>query len=140
MRMFYGNPLATTFMTWGWWDLSSNSPPPAQMIITTPGAASYTLTPLGQKWIDLMNLFSTHASLVVGGDDTVNFTGYYGSYDITVGGKVYAVDFTKGTTELTLVPEPSTWVLALLGTCALAAFARRRVARRHRISRETVAK
>ena len=46
VRMFYGNPLATTFMVWGWWDTASsiatNGTPPAQMIVTTPGSSAHT--------------------------------------------------------------------------------------------------
>ena len=34
LRMFYGNPLADTFMLWGWWDVAGNTPP-AQLIITS---------------------------------------------------------------------------------------------------------
>jgi hypothetical protein len=134
MRMFYGNPLATTFMIWGWWDTAASAAPPAQMIVTTPGSNTYTLTPLGQKWVDLMNEFSTH---LVGQDADhleplvqnggINFTGFYGDYEITIGGKTYPLTLTKGVTDYTIVvPEPPAADLALIAICLLAMLPRYR--------------
>jgi hypothetical protein len=101
MRMMYGNPLADTFMIWGWWDTSGNNPS-AQMIVTTPGANGYTLTPLGQKWVSLMNAFTTPTQgATVNPDGTINFNGFYGEYAIqgTLNGNAFTfatVDFEKG--------------------------------------------
>jgi GH35 family endo-1,4-beta-xylanase len=104
VRMLYGNPLADTFMVWGWWDTSGNTPP-AQMIVTANGASGYTLTPLGQKWVDLMNEFSTHVTPTVNADNTINFNGYYGDYALTINGQSHPYHLTlqKGTTNYSLV-------------------------------------
>src|SRR5262249_1620645 len=90
LRMFYGNPLADTFMNWGWWDTQGNTPP-YQMIVTTNGAGGYTLTALGQKWVDLMKAFNTQSPASVNADGTLNFTGDDGTYNLTAGGVPYAV-------------------------------------------------
>ena len=101
VRMFYGNPLGDTFMNWGWWDVSGSTPP-AQMIITTPGASGYTLTPFGQKWVDLMNEFSTSTqNVTVNADGSINFNGFYGEYAVqgTLNGNAFTfvtVGFEKG--------------------------------------------
>lgn len=96
VRMVYGNPLADTFMVWGWWDVAGSTPP-AQMIVTTTTGGSYMLTPLGQKWVNLMNAFTTPTqSVSVGADGSINFNGFYGEYALTYNGNTYAtVDFEK---------------------------------------------
>jgi GH35 family endo-1,4-beta-xylanase len=114
MRMIYGNPQADTFMVWGWWNLSTNSAPPAQMIVTTPGASSYTLTALGQKWVDLMNEFSTHVSPSLANGE-INFDGYYGNYTVTVNGVAHPLTLTKGTTNYAILINPTPGDLDLDG-------------------------
>jgi len=114
MRMIYGNPQADTFMIWGWWNLSTNSAPPAQMIVTSPGANSYTLTAIGQKWVDLMNAFSTHVSPSLTGG-AVNFNGYYGDYTVTVNGVTHPLTLTKGTTNYAILINPTPGDLDLDG-------------------------
>ena len=102
VRMVYGNPLADGFMNWGWWDTSAsvaaNGAPPAQMIVTTPGASGYTLTPLGQEWVSLMNAFTTPTqTATVDSSGNLHFSGFYGEYALSSNGNIYAtVDFEKG--------------------------------------------
>jgi GH35 family endo-1,4-beta-xylanase len=109
VRMFYGNPLATTFMVWGWWDTSGNTPP-AQMIVTTPGAASYTLTALGQKWVSLMNEFSTHTTGTVDANSAIQFNGFYGDYNIGSQSGFSNLTLAKGTSQYALqLAAPPKW-------------------------------
>jgi GH35 family endo-1,4-beta-xylanase len=113
MRMMYGNPQADTFMIWGWWDTHGNTPP-AQLIVTNPGANGYTLTALGQQWVSLMNAFTTPTqTLTVGADGTIDFSGFYGDYTVTINGVNYDLDLQKGTTFY-VVPEPAAGSLAVL--------------------------
>jgi GH35 family endo-1,4-beta-xylanase len=104
MRMLYGTPLATSFMMWGWWDRSTSPYPPAAMLDNTQGNSS--LTPMGERWQDLMSEFSTHVAPTVDANGQVNFTGFYGKYDITVSGQSYTLDLTKGTSLYTLLVNP----------------------------------
>src|SRR5262249_23508498 len=93
--------LGSSFMIWGWWDTSGNTPP-AQLIVTTPGASGYTLTNLGQKWVSMMNAFTTPAqNVTVNPDGTINFNGFYGEYAVqgTLNGNPFTfatVNFEKG--------------------------------------------
>jgi GH35 family endo-1,4-beta-xylanase len=104
MRMLYGTPLATTFMMWGWWDTSTNPYPPAAMLDNTQG--NNVLTPIGQRWQELMSEFSTHVSQTVDANGQVNFTGFYGTYEITVNSQTYILDLTKDTSLYTLLVNP----------------------------------
>jgi GH35 family endo-1,4-beta-xylanase len=114
VRMIYGNPQADTFMVWGWWNLLANGAPPAQMIVTTPGASGYTLTPLGQEWVNLMNEFSTHVSPALSGG-AINFNGYYGDYTVTVNGVAHPLTLAKGTTNYAILINPTPGDLDLDG-------------------------
>lgn len=110
VRMFFGNPNATTFMNWGWWDLAANSAAPMKMITTTPGASTYTLTPLGQKWVDLMNAFSTHSSAVVDATGAISFSGFYGDYNIGAQGVYSNLSLAKGTSGYSVaMSAPPLW-------------------------------
>jgi GH35 family endo-1,4-beta-xylanase len=104
MRMLYGTPLATTFMMWGWWDTSGSAYPPAAMLDNSQG--NNVLTPIGQRWQNLMSTFSTHVTPTVNADGTINFTGFYGDYALTIGGRSFNLDLTKGATQYTLLVNP----------------------------------
>ncbi|HEY2826950.1 MAG TPA: endo-1,4-beta-xylanase, partial [Pirellulales bacterium] len=100
LRMIYGTPNATTFMIWGWWDVtgSSSGYPVAAMLDNTSGTGNNTVvTPIGLKWEQLMALWSTHTTVTPDADGNLSFTGYYGTYNLSVGNTVYAVvDHEKG--------------------------------------------
>ena len=92
----------------------------AQMIVTTPGASTYTLTALGQEWVNLMNEFSTHTTATVTAGATINFNGFYGNYNIG-GQSVFSnMNLVKGTTQYSLAlsapPQWSFWNPASSGT------------------------
>ncbi|HEX3356819.1 MAG TPA: endo-1,4-beta-xylanase [Tepidisphaeraceae bacterium] len=120
MRMMYGTPDATTFMIWGWWDtatsIAANGAPPAQMIVTTPGSSTYTLTAIGQKWVDLMNAFSTHLTGVnapiVDANGNITFNGFYGDYNIGAQSGFSNLTLAKGTSQYNLqLAAPPNWSL-----------------------------
>ncbi len=104
MRMLYGTPLATTFMIWGWWDTSTSTYPPAAMLDNSQG--NNIFTPIGQRWQDLMNTFSTHVVPAVDANGQINFNGFYGTYTITVNGHSYNLELSKGTSLYTLLVNP----------------------------------
>jgi GH35 family endo-1,4-beta-xylanase len=113
VTMFYGNPLADTFMVWGWWDtaasIAMNGAPPAQFIATSTSGGGYTLTPLGQEWVNLMNAFTTPTQpVIVKPDGTIQFNGFYGEYALKIGSQTYAtVDFEKGPND---TPLETLWI------------------------------
>jgi dockerin type I repeat protein/PEP-CTERM motif-containing protein len=49
-----------------------------------------------------MSQWTTDVTLPVAGDGTVDFTGFYGDYDVTVAGQTYHLNLGKGTTAYSL--------------------------------------
>lgn len=55
-------------------------------------------------WQALMDQWDTDlADLLVQPDGTVDFTGFYGEYEITIDGETFLLDLTKGITQYTLI-------------------------------------
>jgi GH35 family endo-1,4-beta-xylanase len=60
------------------------------------------------------------AAPMVDANGNITFTGYYGDYQLTIGGKTYPLDLQKGVTNYAIaVPEPAA---VLLAACGLATF------------------
>jgi hypothetical protein len=56
------------------------------------------------------------AAPIVDANGNITFNGYYGDYQLTIGGKTYALDLQKGVTNYTIaVPEPAGVLLAGCG-------------------------
>lgn len=103
MRMFFGTPQADGYFHWGFW--GGGTDPNLQgagILVNT----DFTLTPAGVRYEQLMDEWSTDLTLNVLPDGTIDFTGFYGEYDITIGGNSFTLDLTKGTTEYSLVVGP----------------------------------
>src|SRR5262249_14859890 len=107
MRLTFGNPSFTTFDTWGFWanDMWSQAPYAALLdanfnLIKNPvvGGPLYP----GEAFVQLMNQWTTDVTLPVDANGNVDFTGFYGNYDVTVAGQTYHLNLTKGTTDYTI--------------------------------------
>jgi len=60
------------------------------------------------------------AAPIVDANGNITFTGYYGDYQLTIGGKTYALDLQKGVTNYTIaVPEPVALELAAMAIVAM---------------------
>jgi GH35 family endo-1,4-beta-xylanase len=57
-------------------------------------------------WQALMEQWDTDLSLNVLPDGTIDFTGFYGEYEIIIGEQTFFLDLTKGVTEYSLVVGP----------------------------------
>jgi GH35 family endo-1,4-beta-xylanase len=103
MRMTFGTADATSFMIWD---------------IISSGSTDFGLvdgdylnpTVAATCFEDLMDEWGTDLSLEVGPDGAIDFTGFYGDYEITINGETFDLSLVKGTTEYSLVVGP-----ALLG-------------------------
>jgi GH35 family endo-1,4-beta-xylanase len=93
IRQVFGNDQATGFIMWGFWK--------PQMWMT--GSAlmdeNWNLTPAGQTYLDLMALWDTDLTLSSDSTGSVEFTGFYGDYEVTVSGDTAAFTLEKGTTD-----------------------------------------
>jgi endo-1,4-beta-xylanase len=99
MRMIFGTPQATTFMMWGFatndvWDQA-----PLAALMNTDGS----LTSVGVAYEQLMAQWHTDVTLPVASNGTIDFTGFYGDYEVTVDGKTYSLALAKGATDYQLI-------------------------------------
>jgi GH35 family endo-1,4-beta-xylanase len=92
MRMVFGTANATTFMMWGFWanDVWNQAP------LAALRDANWNPTVPGLAYDALMSEWNTDVTLPVGLDGTIDFTGFYGDYEITVGDQVFELSLTKG--------------------------------------------
>jgi hypothetical protein len=110
--MVFGHPEMTTFMYWGFWGGGSGNAQLASILAN----ADWSLTDIGKMYQDMLGIqdwdgnlangWTTNLSLPVGPDGTIDFTGFYGNYDITVGGETFSLDLSKGDTVYSIVLAP----------------------------------
>jgi hypothetical protein len=98
MRLTFGNPDVTTFDMGGFWanDVWNLAPYAA---LTD---ANWNLTVPGQNFVNLMNQWTTDTTAPVAADGTVNFNGFFGKYQLSVGVYKSTMSFDKGTGQYTL--------------------------------------
>jgi hypothetical protein len=96
MRMTFGMPDANSFMIWG---LTSANSEDFGLVSTN----YLTLTEGGERWEDLMAEWDTDLMLEVGLDGMIDFTGFYGDYEITINGETFELSLVKGTSGYSLV-------------------------------------
>jgi GH35 family endo-1,4-beta-xylanase len=100
LRMMYGSPEATSFLVWEAWPSPTATPDG----VTTIVDSNWNLTQAGQAMVDLLDSWTTNINdMVVGQDGTIDFTGFYGKYEIMVDGKKFLLDLTKGTTDYNIL-------------------------------------
>jgi hypothetical protein len=121
------------------------APAAALYSVNTKNWNSWTLTPAGKAWQDQLGIqdwdgnssngWTTQLSTAADASGLINFNGYYGDYQLTIGGNTYPLSFVKGTSRYTIgpmlgavsaIPEPSTACLLLIcGTLGRVRFRRR---------------
>lgn len=102
MRMFFGTPQADGYFHWGFWGGGTSSLQSDGILLNT----DFSLTPAGVRYQSLMDEWDTDLLLNVLPDGTIDFTGFYGEYEITIGGNTYTLDLTKGDTDYSLIVGP----------------------------------
>jgi GH35 family endo-1,4-beta-xylanase len=106
MRIVFGTPDATGFFMWGIYrgDIFRGA--------AALYRADWSLSPAGELWIDLMTTdadgdpnddWDTDLVTTVNADGTIDFTGFYGDYEITIGGETHDLLLAKGDTVHSLV-------------------------------------
>lgn len=101
MRLVFGTPSATTFMMWGFWanDVWSAAPLAALM------DANWNQTLPGVTYDALMSEWDTDVTLLVDPNGRIDFSGFYGDYEINVGGEVFGLELVKGIEDYALVVD-----------------------------------
>lgn len=98
MRLVFGSPNATTFNIWGFTPIDVWDEAPQAVLVD----ANWNLTPAGVAYEALMRQWDTDLTLTVGPDHAIDFTGYYGRYDVTIAGQTYTLNLANGTTQYAL--------------------------------------
>ena len=119
----FGSANATGFYMWGFQAENGTNnlfQPAAALYSVNPSDwNTMALTDAGKAWQDQLGIqdwdnnpsngWSTHLNTANGNapkvnpDGTINFTGYYGAYKLTVGGKTYDLNFAKGASSYSLL-------------------------------------
>ena len=102
-RMLFGTPNATAFLYWGWWASATDPNLQGGGVLVD---ADFNLTPVGEAWRALRDSWITEATLFVDANGTIDFTGFYGDYEITIDGVTYDLLLEKGDTLQSLVVAP----------------------------------
>jgi GH35 family endo-1,4-beta-xylanase len=102
LRLVFGMPDTTGFTMWGFWGGAVWSGAPNGVLYNT----NWTIRPAGTAWNNLQNQWDTDAALVVGPDGTINFDGFWGDYELTIGGQTYDATLTKGQSLYSLPIAP----------------------------------
>ena len=95
MRMMFGTPQVNGFLVWGFrkpwlWD---------QADAGTLLDENWQPTAAGKVFEDLMKQWTTDVTATVGADGKLQFDGFYGDYDISVGGHTIPFSLVKGTSQ-----------------------------------------
>lgn len=109
VRLAFGTPNANGFFMWGFWEGD----------IYRGAAAFYdedwNLREPGERWIDLFSAdgdadpnddWDTQLTAMVGSDGTIEFDGFWGDYELTIGGEIFDLSLLKGTTDYSLTVGP----------------------------------
>jgi GH35 family endo-1,4-beta-xylanase/subtilisin family serine protease/subtilisin-like proprotein convertase family protein len=99
LRMIFGTPDAQTFMYWGFWEgaRDANLQGASELV-----DVNWNLTTVGNAWLGLMNSWDTNETLVVGANGKIDFRGFYGDYELTIGGNSYDLSLEKGMTQYSI--------------------------------------
>ncbi|MCX5653103.1 MAG: endo-1,4-beta-xylanase [Planctomycetota bacterium] len=108
LRLCFGHEKMTTFITWGFWASRMWSVAPAGALMD----AHWNITPAGKVWQQLMGVrdwaipnlptWTTDVSLATDAQGRVNFTGFYGNYEVISGQQRGEFTLTQGTTHYTV--------------------------------------
>jgi GH35 family endo-1,4-beta-xylanase len=116
MRLMFGNGRSTGITVWDWTmedgGVGQFGPFAALYTVDTHNWNSFAITPAGKVWQDQLGIqnwdgdpnngWTTQLTATAAADGSISFSGFYGDYELTVGGKVYQLSLTKGVTQYEL--------------------------------------
>jgi GH35 family endo-1,4-beta-xylanase len=109
LRLCFGHDKMTTFISWGFWKPRMWSVAPMGALVD----ADWNITPAGKVWQQLTGvqdwkiakrpMWITDVSLITDARGRVDFSGFYGDYEIVLGQRRGKFTLTKGTSGYTVV-------------------------------------
>jgi hypothetical protein len=94
LRLVFGMPDTTGFTMWGFWAGAVWSGAPNGVLYNQ----DWSIRPTGTAWNALQDEWSTDLVLEVGPDGTINFDGFWGDYELTIGGQTLDLALANGQT------------------------------------------
>jgi hypothetical protein len=134
LRMTFGTASMQSYWHWGMWAGDVWPDFPAGVLYDR----NWNLTQSGKVWQQMMGIkdwglagvpvWTTDQTLQTDAQGRVNLTGFYGAYDVIVGGQTFSMDLAKGVDSYVVtVPEPSA-VVGVAGALSGLLLKRRRTA------------
>ena len=103
LRLVFGMPDTTGFTMWGFWAGAVWSGC-AERCALQPGLVRFA--PREPPGTILQSQWTTDLTLEVGPDGTIDFNGFYGDYEVTIGGQTFDLSLVKGTQDYALTVTP----------------------------------
>ena len=95
MRLAFGTANVDSFLVWAIWAAAASTPEPASILFEKDGS----ITEAGRRYDALRAAWSTRLELPVAPNGTIEFTGFCGSYSLTIDGKERSFVLEKGARE-----------------------------------------
>jgi len=92
MRFCFGNDMTDGFVMWGFWDHPNWMWKNGSALVDD----NWNLTDCGVAYEQLMAQWDTDEIVYVDSNSQIEFTGFYGEYNLTVDGQSYSFTFVKG--------------------------------------------
>lgn len=99
-RLVFGMPGATGITLWNLRNTPGTFAP-----VGTLYDEDWTIRDPGVAWQALMGQWDTDLMLDVDPNGRIDFTGFYGQYEVTIGGETFDLDLTKGITEYSFIVD-----------------------------------
>ncbi len=135
MRLVFGNDLTDGFLLWGFWQPRMWQPVTGAALYdsdwnpTESGKVYQQLLGIHDWQLEGVPIWITDLALRTDENGQIEFRGFYGDYDLSVGDTTWALSIVEGVSdyELVIVPEPSSLRLLVLGSIVLMFASCRRV-------------
>jgi GH35 family endo-1,4-beta-xylanase len=95
MRLAFGTANVDSFLVWAIWAAAASTPEPASILFEKNGS----ITETGRRYDALRAAWSTHLEIPVAPNGTLDFTGFCGSYTLSIDGKEREFVLEKGNHE-----------------------------------------
>jgi GH35 family endo-1,4-beta-xylanase len=101
VRLMFGMPGASGFTLWNLRNVAGVFAP-----VGTLYDNNWTPRDTAVAWQALMNEWDTDVMTMVGPDGTIDFSGFYGDYEVTLGSQTFDLSLAKGDTTYSLFVAP----------------------------------
>jgi GH35 family endo-1,4-beta-xylanase len=122
LRLTFGTAEATGFFMWGFHQESGSgattlfAPSAALYTVNTSDFNNWTITEAGERWQDLLGIsdwdgdpengWTTQLTATVDENGAIHFDGFWGDYELTIGGQTHPLMLSKGIDAYSLAIAP----------------------------------